>query len=233
MKSQEAIPDETSVANALTRTNELLREGSGLQEAGFWNLVAKLRKNGHLAERFADEVAVIDRQAFESAVRARVPFSIGTLLLTGATVVGIAAVIQARVFPVTVRTLVFLAGFGILLLSTHSLTHVVVGRLMGIRFTHYFIGGPPPPRPGAKVDYASYLRAAPKRRAWMHASGAILTKILPFALIPWAMAIELHGWAIYLMLVVGVIQIVTDVLFSTKTSDWKKVRRELKAARSI
>ena len=32
-----------------------------------------------------------------------------------------------------------------------------VGRLVGIRFTDYFIGGPPPPRPGLKTDYATYL----------------------------------------------------------------------------
>jgi hypothetical protein len=33
-----------------------------------------------------------------------------------------------------------------------------------------------------------------------------------------------------LLVVAGAGQIATDVVFSTRTSDWKKVRRELKAA---
>jgi hypothetical protein len=32
--------------------------------------------------------------------------------------------------------------------------------------------------------------------------------------------------------VLGVLQLLTDALLSTKTSDWKKVRRELRAAKS-
>ena len=44
--------------------------------------------------------------------------------------------------------------------------------MVGIRWTDYFLGGPPPPRPGLKSDYGTYLRADPDSRAWMHASGA-------------------------------------------------------------
>ena len=70
--------------------------------------------------------------------------------------------------------------------SLHSPTHWAVGRAIGIDFTDYFIGGPPPPRPGLKSDYATYLRADPDSRAWMHASGAIMTKVAPlFALAFW------------------------------------------------
>jgi hypothetical protein len=221
-----------SVAEKLAQIREQVERGSDLRGSGFWGIVSKLRRDRGLTERFAEEVAAIDRRAFESAVKLRVPFWLGTLVLVGATAVGTGAVIQARLLPPTPRTFIFLAGFGTLLISTHSLTHVIVGRLFGIRFTHYFFGGPPPPRPGAKVDYASYLLTAPKRRAYMHASGAIVTKILPFAFIPAGLAMKVDRWAIYVLAGLGVIQIVTDVLFSTKASDWKKVLRELKAARS-
>ena len=50
------------------------------------------------------------------------------------------------------------------------------GAWSSIRFTDYFVGGPPPPRPGLKTDYATYLRADPGSRAWLHASGAIATQ---------------------------------------------------------
>jgi hypothetical protein len=66
----------------------------------------------------------------------------------------------------------------------------------------------------------------------MHASGAVVTKLIPFALIPVAAAQRQPRWLLVLLVVAGAGQIVTDVVFSTRTSDWKKVRRELKAART-
>jgi hypothetical protein len=127
--------------------------------------------------------------------------------------------------------IMFLIGLGSLIVGTHSLTHWIVGRLVGMRFTHVFLGGPPPPRPGMKTDYATYLRATPRQRAAMHASGAIVTKIVPFALLPVSLSFyDRWPWITWLLLVIGVVQIVTDVVLSTKVSDWKKVLRELRAA---
>ncbi len=129
------------------------------------------------------------------------------------------------------RSAVFLGALGAVEVGSHSLAHWAVGRAMGMRFTYYFLGGPPPPRPGAKLDYASYLRVPPTQRAVMHASGAVVTKLIPFALIPVARSLDLPAWVVYLLVLVGVGQIATDVLLSTKSSDWKKVKRELKAAK--
>jgi hypothetical protein len=61
----------------------------------------------------------------------------------------------------------------------------------------------------------------------MHASGAIVTKIVPFALIGAALAAAVPGWVVWLLVVVGIGQIITDVLWSTNASDWKKYRREM------
>src|SRR5918996_1368624 len=94
-------------------------------------------------------------------------------------------------------------------------------------------------QPGIKVDYASYLRASPGARAWMHAAGAVASKIAPFAVFA---AVDLPHraanydlfppWAMWGVLGFGVLQIVTDVWWSTRKSDWKKVRRELRLARA-
>lgn len=222
---------EAAVEGALRRAEEALRAGRGLEGTGFWRAVGVLRRDPSLAARYGARVAEIDRRAFESRVRLRVPAWVGSALLGGGSSAGVAALALAPRMEGLLQTLVFLAAFGVLDLTTHSLAHVAVGRVMGIRFTHYFLGGPPPPRPGAKVDYASYLRTPPARRAVMHASGAVVTKAVPFALLPVGGALGVAGWALVLVAVVGVGQIVTDVLFSTKTSDWKKVRRELRAAR--
>jgi hypothetical protein len=66
----------------------------------------------------------------------------------------------------------------------------------------------------------------------MHASGAVVTKLIPFALLPAAFEqYDRRPWMVWILLVVGVVQIFTDVVLSTKVSDWKKVKRELEAAR--
>lgn len=87
-----------------------------------------------------------------------------------------------------VNGLMILGGAGMLLATTHDLAHWAVGRAVGIRFTELFITRPSRPQPGIKIDYATYLRTPPRARAWMHASGALVTKAVPFALIPIAVA---------------------------------------------
>jgi hypothetical protein len=74
----------------------------------------------------------------------------------------------------------------------------------------------------------------------MHAAGALASKIAPFAV--FAAAYLPHRtanydlfppWAMWGVLAIGVIQIVTDLTFSRKRSDWKKVGRELRVARAL
>lgn len=220
------------VGSVIEASRRSLETGRGLKGTGFWKAVAAVRSDPALADRWGQEIAALDRQAFEKGVRLRIPAALGTALLSLSTSAAIVVLVFAQgVQSQWVRTLLFFGAFGALLLSTHSLAHWLVGRLFGIEFTHYFLGGPSPPRPGAKVDYASYLKVPPARRALMHASGAVVTKILPFALIPTALSLDLPAWSVPVLLVAGIVQIVTDVLFSTKTSDWKKVKRELLAAR--
>jgi Cu(I)/Ag(I) efflux system membrane protein CusA/SilA len=50
---------------------------------------------------------------------------------------------------------------------------------------------------------------------------------VPFALIGAALAANVPSWVVWVLVAVGVVQIVTDVLWSTNASDWKKYRREM------
>ena len=70
-------------------------------------------------------------------------------------------------------------------------------------------------------------------RAWFHASGAIATKIAPFVAVALSPATNAPGWAVFAMGAYGVLQIVTDVMFSTKSSDWKKFSRERAIAKDL
>jgi hypothetical protein len=204
-----------------------------LKGTGFWSAVARLRADRELAELYADRAAAIDRLAFERGVTARVPIGIGIAVLTIGSLAGAAALVVGSKLSGGPQAIVFIGAFGVLLISTHSLAHYVVGRVLGIRFTHAFLGGPPPPRPGVKTDYATYLRTSPRARAVMHASGAVISKLLPFVLVPIALAMDAWPGVVWILMAIGVLTIVTDVLFSTKTSDWMKVRRELRADRRL
>lgn len=141
-------------------------------------------------------------------------------------VLGVAFIGWSASLSEPISVLAFFLGMGALLVSTHGLAHLLVGRIAGIRFTGWFIGTITRPQPGVKVDYSSYLRTDASKRAWMHASGAIVTKAVPFLLIGPAIAVSLPVWAIWVLPIVGLVTIVTDVVWSTGQSDWKKFSRE-------
>ena len=213
-----------------------------LSRLGFWRVVALIKRDDDLIDRYAEQVGRIDGKAFRARVRLRLPVWVGNSLLLGLVAVGSVAVIlavrNANANPGQPPKVELFSGLALLLaagawtVGLHSPTHWVVGRLAGIRFTDYFLGGPPPPRPGLKTDYATYLRASPMARALMHASGALATKLAPFLASIFVSTADAPVWARLALLGLGALLIVTDVLFSTKAGDWKKVRRELAVARS-
>jgi hypothetical protein len=209
-----------------------------LRRLGFWRVVALIKRDDELIDRYADQVGRIDAKAFRAGVRFRSPVWVGITLMLIAVVVGIVAVVLAVRAGADSEPDDVTVGVGLVVgaaawaAGLHSLAHYIVGRSVGIWFTDLFVAFPPPPLPGLKTDYASYLRASPIARAWMHASGAIATKLAPFIALAFAPAAHAPAWAVAILLGLGIFQIVTDVLFSTKASDWKKVRRELAVARS-
>jgi hypothetical protein len=204
-----------------------------LQRLGFWRVLGQVKQDPILADLVADRAGRIDRRAFEARVHPLAPVWVGNLVLFAGVVAGAGAVVVAvRADTPTIAGLGLIAAAGIWSLAVHGLAHWVVGRIVGIRFFAYFLGGPPPPRPGLKSDYSTYLRASPSGRAWMHASGAIATKVAPFVALALYPLTDVPAWAAWAVLALGIVQIVTDVLLSTKSSDWKKFNRERRAARA-
>lgn len=197
---------------------------------GFWKVVSALKVDASLRERYAGRVARIDRDAFTRWALLAVPAWVGTMLLAVGTAVGLAAVGISYSLDTPWNGLLLLLGTGILLTTLHGLAHLVVGWTQGMRFTHWFIGSITRPQPGVKVDYVSYLAVPARRRAWMHASGAIATKVVPFAMIPPALVMGAPWWTTAVLILTGVGTVATDVLWSVHSSDWKKFRREMRFA---
>ena len=225
--------DERAVGSVLGECEAVIATGAtpDLGQIGFWRAVAFVKTRPELVARYADRIARIDRAAFRRRVRLVLPVAVGRVLVVVGLVVGLALLAAAAPSARPWRELLVLAGAAWLDVTTHGLAHLLVGTAVGIRFTDWFVDLPMP-QPGFKIDYASYLLTPARARAWMHASGAIATKLTPFAVVPYALAIGADGWAIALIVAVGVVQIVTDVLWSVKASDWKKFRRELRFART-
>lgn len=224
--------DERRVEARLAAVERELAAGRrpDLRALGFWSSVRTVKRDRVLVARYADRIARIDRAAFHQTVRLRLPASAGFALLVGGVMLGLAVLgLTPRLTPPW-RGIALIAGMGALDVATHGVAHAVVGSLAGIRFTDWFVAPPSKPQPGLKIDYASYLRASARARAWMHASGAIVTKIVPFAVLPYGIAIGADAWALIVIVAIGALQIATDLLFSVTTSDWKKFRREMRIA---
>lgn len=201
-----------------------------LRALGFWRVVGRIKRDQLGIVRYADEVARIDTHVFRTAVRTRVRPWIGVAVLLILSVGGVAAVVMAGTWTGVWAGLA-LVGAGVAWsIGWHLPAHAFAGWLAGIRFTDVFLGGPPPPRPGLKTDYGTYLRAEPALRVWFHASGAIATKLAPFlALALWPIT-NAPAWAAWALLGLGLLQIATDVVFSRRSGDWKKVARERRVA---
>lgn len=203
-----------------------------LRVLGFWRLLERVKAEPALALNWAEVAGRIDRRAFESRIRLRVPVWVGNLLLALGAVTGAVAVrLATRTTSELVAGLALVFAGGVWSVTWHDLAHWLVGRTAGIRFSSYYLSGPFPPRPGLKTQYETYLRAEPIARVWMHASGAIATKLAPFVALAFWPATVAHAWAAWALIALGVLQIATDILFSVRRSDWKRVRRELRAAR--
>jgi hypothetical protein len=220
------------IERVLEETEAALRDRDvvDLRAAGFWKAVAAVKRRPELADTFADRIAAIDRTAFERWALLTVPAGAGTLLAVIGTLIALGIVAAAYYVDAPWNGLLLLAGTGVLLVPTHGLGHLVVAGRGGMRITHWFVGSITRPQPGVKLDYATYLRAPARSRAWMHASGAIVTKTIPFLMLGAAWGMDAPGWAWAVLLIMGVAMVITDVAWSTKSSDWMKFRREMRYA---
>jgi hypothetical protein len=230
-------PDQAAIVDMggeLDRIEAAVAAGDrDLRALGFWRVVGAIKRDRVAILLHAGQAGRIDTTAFRAGVRTRVRPWVGVILMLLLSLVGVLGVVLAATWTGTWAGLALLGAGAAWSLGWHLPAHAFVGWLAGIRYTDAFLGGPPPPRPGIKTDYASYLKAEPSMRAWFHASGAIATKLAPFVALALWPATNAPAWCAWALLALGVLQIVTDITLSTKGSDWKKFRRERGVGRDI
>jgi hypothetical protein len=225
--------DAREIEQTLDEAERLLGQGVPIdvRRVGFWRAVAAVKRDPKYVERYADRIAAIDTEAFRRRMPLRFPAALGVALMVLGSLFGIIVLWLAAAFQPPTKELLVLVGMGAVIVCTHGLAHVIYGTLVGIRFTDWFFDLPFRPQPGFKTDYGTYLRAPASARAWMHASGAIVSKIVPFAVVPYAVSINCAAWAILALVAAGVVAIVIDLVFSVRASDWKRFKREMRLAR--
>ena len=226
--------DHNEVEQALANIEHALTQDAdaSLSNLGFWTIVDAAKKDPELAATFGARIAHLDLYSFLRWAILTIPLGIGTLIAVIGTGFGLTLIVMAYSTDAPANGLLVLVGMFVLFTTLHSLAHLVVGRIVGIRFTHWFIGAIARPQPGVKIDYVSYLRTPASGRAWMHAAGAIVSKIVPFALLPVALAAAVPGWTIGVVVLMGVTSLFTDAFLSVKSGDWKKFKREMRFASS-
>lgn len=226
---------ESDIENVLEACERKLSAGESIDlgSQGFWKAVGRVKRDPVLVERYADRIGEVDRKAFERWARFSFPIRLGETLLWLGTLMSLAIVAIGYYVDEPWNGLLLVAGTGGLLVTTHGLGHLIVGRIVGMRFTHWFIADLTRPQPGVKTDYASYLRTPARRRAWMHASGALTTKAMPFLMLGAALGMEAPAWAWFVLVGIGALTITTDITMSVKRSDWKKFSREMAIAREL
>lgn len=221
---------EAEIAAALDRATAALDAGEGIAGTGFNQAIAAVKRSPELADRFADRIGEIDRRRFREWAALTIPYPVGLALIAAGVAAGTTAVAYSSRLRGPAQGLVFGVGTAAVLVATHPTAHLVTGRAMGMEFTEWFIGKPTQPQPGIKIDYATYLRTPARQRAWMHASGALLTKLLAFAAIPAARITRQPRWVRRLVTLFALGSVVTDAVWSVRQSDWKKFRREMRYA---
>ena len=228
------VMDRVGIEQALSDAEEsLLRDSEvDLGKLGFWKAVNAVKQQPGLIAEFGDRIGRIDREAFERWALLKIPAGAGTVLMIIGTLVGLFLIGWAYQLSFFRQALALLMGTAILLVTTHGPAHLVVGSAQGMKFTHWFIASLRRPTPGVKVDYGTYLKVPAAKRAWMHASGAITTKLIPFVALGAGWAMKAPGWAMATLGVVAIGQIITDIAWSTKAADWMKFRREMSLSKS-
>lgn len=160
----------------------------------------------------------------------------------GVSILGLTAGILSLVLASTSTALLFriillLFAWFTFWFFSHDLAHHITGQLLGIRFQYYYLGKSAirklklpiipqlmnrVPVLVLKVDSESLKQAKPRSRRVMFASGAIVSMILPWLIIPASFSLGPILGLLFLSLVAG--NDLFTLYFSPKTGDLYRAR---------
>jgi hypothetical protein len=147
---------------------------------------------------------------------------------------------SAQSKPLAVASLLF--AWVLLYFSSHAIAHWVVGRLVGIRFLFYTVGGTGNPEGwpwgvrwvfmhlpflGVQTEKASMQSASPNAKALMWSAGVTASAIIPTfaAFQAWRFAVPGSGWFCLFAVGWGLGTLTSN--WRSSTGDYSKARRAI------
>jgi hypothetical protein len=133
-------------------------------------------------------------------------------------------------------------GWGLLYFCCHGIAHWAVGRLLGIRFAFYTIGGTANPEGwpgglrrvfehlpffGVQTEKASLLNASPMAKAMMWSAGVTSSAVVPTLGVFWAWRSGAPHGLLFFLIALGWSVGTLSSNWRSRTGDYSKARRAL------
>ena len=143
--------------------------------------------------------------------------------------------------PATALTSMLLA-WALLYFSCHAIAHWLVGRVVGIRFLHYTVGGTGNPEGwpvglrwifehlpffGVQTEKVSMQNVSPKARALMWAAGVTSSAVVPTLAMFWAWRSHVPGSRLFFLFAVFWSCGTLASNWTSRTGDFSKAKRAL------
>jgi hypothetical protein len=179
----------------------------------------------------------------------RLSIAAGNLVQVGGLVGAYFALAATRSAQSTIPAVVaMLVGWVLLYFCCHAIAHWVVGRVLGIRFAFYTVGGTGNPEGwpgglrwvfehlpffGVQTEKASMQTASPMARAVMWSAGVTSSAIVPTLGAFWAWRLGVPGSNLFLLFALGWAAGTLASNWRSRTGDYSKARRALGSSRSV
>jgi hypothetical protein len=165
-----------------------------------------------------------------------------TTQLAGLAVACLALTVARAAQSATVAIVAMLVAWVLLYFSCHAIAHWLVGRLLGIRFAFYTVGGTGNPEGwplglpwffehlpflGVQTEKPSMQSARPMARAAMWSAGVTCSAVVPVLGVLWAWRGRVPGSKIFLLFSLGWSAGTLASNWTSRTGDFSKARRAL------
>ncbi len=226
--------DAEAIKQELDKIEASLERGDfDLKALGFWRVVHYVKRSTQ-REQFAEQVGRIESKASGRKIRFKLGVMPGNASVLVATILGVLLLSYGAISAdLRLKSASMALASLILSFSTHPLAHYFIGKRYGIRFLYYYPNGPARVEPTLKIDYASYLLAAPEQRAAMHLAGVVATVGTSFLCLLIGIAAGVAAWAQWFLLAYFLLMLGSDLLLSPKMGDLKRYNREKRYAKGL
>lgn len=172
-------------------------------------------------------------------VRTKVPVILGNTFEILGTLFAFYLIFTAPTVPGTLlRFFIYLVSWGFLVFFPHGIAHYFVGRVVGVRFSYYFMGKSSAtklklpvlgtflswfPVPTLRIERASFRSVSHRGRTAMFASGAIASMVMPFFAAAGSIG-QLPTWLTAVLFLISVVNLVFDLYYSPRVGDLHRAK---------